>query len=177
MNKRPWDYYLLWCAVLLSLAVNAVLVAALLTVRDRAGEGARTAALAVGALGKSSIEYNVHIERSLPVSFTVPFSATLSVPINASLPINTEFNLTLHTAFGDVPLTVPVQATVPVNMETLVPVRMSVPVSATVPVVLDVPVNLSLGQTAFGTSLEGMQTYLERVAAELQGSLLPWGRR
>ena len=98
----------------------------------------------------------------------------MSVPINVDLPVDTAFNLTLRTALGDFPVTVPVQAVVPVNVEPQVPVRMSVPVSATVPLALDVPVRLALGQTAFGKSMEGMQAYLEQLAVELEASLLPW---
>ena len=177
MNARPHGHVLLWLVVLALVVVNAGLVAALLSVRAQAGEGARAAAQAVAALRGSTIDYTVRLDQSLPVSFTVPLSATLIVPINADLPIDTEFTLSLRTGFGDFPVTLPVKATVPVRMEQQVPVRMSVPVSASVPVALDVPVHLALAQTAFGRSLEGIQAYLEQAADGLQGSLLPWGGR
>ena len=97
MTRRPLDYYLLWCVALLSLFIGAALIVTLGAVRGRAVDGLRTAADAVHALRGSSIDYVVHVEQSLPVSLTVPFSTTVIVPINTTLPINTEFRLTLLT--------------------------------------------------------------------------------
>jgi hypothetical protein len=168
--KRPFDYYLLWGVALLSLLINAGLVYALLVARQRAGEGAQTAAEAVAAFRTSSVGYAVHVDQTLPVSLTVPFNTVVNVPISTTLPIDTEFGFSLHTLVGDFPVNIPVHATVPVNLVTQVPVRMSVPISTTVPVVLDLPVQIDLAQTSFGQSLEPTQHYLEKLAADLSAN-------
>jgi len=172
MTKRPFDYYLLWGVALLSLLINAGLGYALLTARAAAAQGAQTAAQAVGSLRASSIDTSVHIDQTLPVSFTVPFRATLSIPISTTLPIDTQFSFSLHTLVGDFPINLPFQTVVPVHFQQEVPVNLTVPVSATVPVALDVPVHIDLGATSLGQSLAPMQAYLEKLAAELQANPL-----
>jgi hypothetical protein len=168
VTKRPFDYYLLWVVALLSLLINAGLVYGLMLARQRAAEGAQTAAEAVASLRAASVSYTVHIDRSLPVALTVPFNTTVRVPISTTLPIDTEFSFSLHTLVGDFPVSIPVHAQVPVNLVSEVPVNLSVPISTTVPVVLDVPIKLDLAQTALGPSLGPTQTYLEKLASDLK---------
>ena len=168
MTKRPLDYYLLWFIVLLSLAINAGLVYALVVARARAAEGAQMAAQALKSLRASSFDYSAHIEQTLPVSLTIPFNTSVTVPISVTLPINTDFSFTISILGQDFPVNLPIHANVPVNVEPQVPVHLSVPISTTVPVVLDVPVHIDLGQTALGQSLEPTQMYLEKLAADLQ---------
>lgn len=168
---------LLWCLILLSLALDAAVIWTRLSVRATAADAAREAARAVAALRTSTIDYTVRLDRSLPVSFTVPLSASITVPISADLPVDTEFSLSLRTAFGEVPVTVPVKATVPVDMDTVVPVRMAVPVSATVPVSFEAPISLPLGQTSMGQSLGSLQSYLEGLAHRLESGPPAWGAR
>jgi hypothetical protein len=168
MTKRPVDYYLLWGLVILSLAVNAGLVYALVGARAKAAEGAQMAAEAVKSLRGASFDYTAYIEETLPVSLTLPFNTSIAVPISVTLPINTEFSFTIHTFFGDFPVNIPVNANVPVNVQPVVPVRVNVPVSTTVPVVFDVPVHIDLEKTDVGKSLAPTQAYLERLAADLK---------
>jgi hypothetical protein len=167
MSKtRPLDYWLLWGVALISLAINIWLINTLSGVRRQAGQGAALAAQAIGDLSQSSIDYQVHLEKSLPVSLTVPISQTLSIPINTTLPINTEATIPLKTPIGTFPITIPIQATVPVNLQPSVPIRLSVPISTTVPVILDVPIHVAISDTAFGASLAKTQASLEALAAQ-----------
>lgn len=166
MSQRPFDYWLLWIVALGSLAVNAWLVRLLADVRRQAGEGAVSAAQAVGDLRQSSIDYQVHVEQSLPVTLSVPISETLSVPISATLPVNTQVTIPLKTPLGTFPITIPIQTTVPVNLQPKVPIRLTVPVSTTVPVVLDVPIQIQIADTALGDSLAAAQHSLETLAVQ-----------
>ena len=166
LKTRPFDYWLLWFIALISLAINLWLINTLLGVRRQAGEGAALAAQAIGDLRQSSIDYQVHLEKSLPVSLTVPISQTLNVPINTTLPINTEATIPLKTPIGTFPITIPIQATVPVNLQPSVPIRLSVPISTTVPVVIDVPIHIAVSDTGLGESLARTQASLEALAAQ-----------
>jgi hypothetical protein len=155
---------------LVSLLINAGLVYGLAVARQRAAEGAQTAADAMAALRSASVEYTVHVDQSVPVSLTVPFNTAVNVPISTTLPINTEFSFSLHTLVGDFPVNLPVHADVPVNLTSQVPVHMAVPISTTVPVALDVPIKIDVAQTALGKSLGPTQTYLEKLAADLKAN-------
>jgi hypothetical protein len=168
VTKRPFDYYLLWGVALISLLINAGLIYALVVARQRAGQGAQTAADAVAALRVSSVAYTVHIDRTLPVSLTVPFDTTVNVPISTTLPIDTQFGFSLHTLVGDFPVNIPVHAVVPVNLVSQVPVHLAVPISTTVPVVFDVPIKIDVAQTSLGQALGPAQVYLEKLAADLK---------
>ena len=168
MTKRPFDYYLLWGVALLSLVINAGLIYGVVVARQRAAEGVQTAAEAVSALRSASLEYNVHVDQSLPVSLTVPFNTTVNVPISTTLPIDTQFSFSLHTLLGDFPVNLPVHAEVPVNLTSKVPVNLVVPISTTVPIALDVPIKIDVGQTSLAKSLGPTQTYLEKLAADLK---------
>jgi len=169
--KRSWDYWLLWGVALLSLGLNLTLINTLLQVRQQAGEGAATAARAIRNLRESVITYTVHIEQSLPVSFTVPFNTNVIVPFSATLPIATDVTIPLDTPFGQFPINIPIRTTVPINLSTNIPVNVSVPISTSVPVKLDVPIQLELGKTDFGQALQNVQAYLENVASQLRADL------
>ncbi len=166
VKSRPIDYWVLWIVALASLGVNLWLVAVLLGVRRQASEGAASAAQAVGDLRQSSIDYQVHVEQSLPVSLTVPLSQTVSVPISLTLPINTQATIPLKTPIGTFPITIPIQAAVPVNLRPEVPIRLSVPISTTIPVALDVPIHVAIADTDLGEALARTQRSLESLAAQ-----------
>jgi hypothetical protein len=170
VTKRPFDYYLLWVVALLSLLVNAGLVYALDRARQKAVDGAQTAARAVESFRNSTLDYTVHVDRTLPVSLTVPFKTTVNVPISTTLPIDTEFGFSLHTLVGDFPVNIPVHAVVPVNLVSQVPVDLSVPISTTVPVVFEVPIKVDVARTALGDALGPTQLYLEKLAADLKAN-------
>jgi hypothetical protein len=168
MNKsRPLDYWLLWLVALASLALNILLVVALLGARRQAGEGALAASHAVGSLRQSSIDYQVHVAQSVPVVLSIPISETVKVPINTTLPIDTQATIPLETPIGTFPITIPIQAVVPVDLQTEVPIRLTVPVSTTVPVELDVPIHLAIADTELGEALAQAQASLESLAGEL----------
>jgi hypothetical protein len=170
VTKRPFDYYLLWVVVLVLLVVNAGLVYGLLRVREKAAAGAQTAARMVAAFRTATLDYNVYIDRTLPVSLTVPFDSTLSVPISTTLPIDTEFSFALKTLVGDFPVNIPMHATVPVNLVAQVPIHMAVPISTTIPVAFAMPLKVDVAQTSVADMLGPTQTYLEQLAVELQGN-------
>ncbi|MGH2521825.1 MAG: hypothetical protein ACRDH2_04900 [Anaerolineales bacterium] len=175
-NTRRYDYWALWAIALISLVLNLLLIRTLLDVRRQVGEGVAQAAQEVGKLRQASIDYTLHLEESLPVSLTIPFSATFSVPISVTLPISTNVNIPLDTPFGTLPLNVPIRTTIPVNLQPRVPINLAVPISTTVPVVLEVPIQVALSDTAFGTSLAGAQSYLQKLSADLLAPPLQRGR-
>jgi hypothetical protein len=170
IKSRPLDYWLLWLVALASLAANLWLITTLLGVRRQAGQGALTAARAVGDLRQSSIDYQVHVQQFVPIVLSVPISQTVKVPINTTLAIDTEATIPLETPIGTFPITIPIRAAVPVALQPEVPLRLTVPVSTTVPVELDVPIHLAIADTALGESLGRAQQSLTSLASQLGAS-------
>jgi hypothetical protein len=165
--KRPFDYYVLWLAVIISLGINLYLIRTLQLARLQLGAAASSAAQAVGGLRTTSLDYTVPIRESLPVSFTVSYRQNFTVPISTTIPIDLDLTVPLKTPLGTFPINVPVVTTIPINLAPTVPLSLSVPVSVTVPISVSVPIHIDLSQTALNDSLIGAQEYLNGVATGL----------
>jgi hypothetical protein len=165
--KRPLDYYILWLFVIVSLGINVYLIRVLLQARQQVGIAASSAAVAVGGLRTTALDYTVPIRETLPVSFTVSYRQSVTVPISTTIPINVQLTVPLRTPLGTFPINVPVVTDIPINLQPTVPLSLSVPVSVTVPIAVDVPIHIDLSQTALNDSLLGAQKYLNEVAAGL----------
>lgn len=156
-NGRRWHYYLLWLLVLVSLGLNVFLFVTLNNIRNRAREQVQAAGERLRAVEVGEFELPVHIDETLPISFTVPFSdtfvvpisatipvsasvpfsETIDVPINTSIPINTTVSVPLP-VLGNIPIPIPIVTSIPVNLD------VQVPISRTIPVELDIPVDLTI---------------------------------
>jgi hypothetical protein len=165
--KRPIDYYLLWLLVIVSLAINVYLIRVLLQAREQLGLAASSAAVAVGSLRTTSLDYTVPIRETLPVSFTVAYRDNFVVPISTTIPINVQLTVPLRTPLGTFPINVPVVTDIPINLRPSIPLSLAVPISVTVPISVDVPIHIDLGTTALNDSLLGAEQYLIDVAAGL----------
>jgi hypothetical protein len=157
----------LWLAVIISLGINLYLIRAMQQARQQLGIAASSAALAVGGLRTTALDYTVPIRETLPVSFTVSYRQNFTVPISTTIPINVEITVPLRTPIGTFPINVPVVTTIPINLAPTVPLSLSVPVSVTVPISVSVPIHIDLSQTALNDSLLGAQEYLNGVATGL----------
>lgn len=171
--RRPLDYYLLWVAVIASLAINAYLLNLVIEGQRQIGLAAGTAAEAVGELADASIEYNVEIRETIPVSLTVRYNDVVTVPISYTLPINTNVSVPLRTPLGTFPLNFPVVASIGISLTPIVPINIVVPISHVVPIAIAVPIQIDMQDTPFGTSLVEVEGYLEDVALDLKDPTLP----
>lgn len=172
MNNRSIGYGLLWLVALTSLALNALLIYALLNVQTRAGQALSNMAASVGKLQTETLDYTAHIEQTIPIVLSVPISQTVSVPIVTTVPIRTQVTGSISTFFGAVPIDIPIQTDVPVNIRTDVPIYANLPVSTTVPVVLDVPVHIKISDTGLGQGLLQTQAALEALSEAVSANPL-----
>jgi hypothetical protein len=166
-RSRPLDYYLLWLAIIVSLAINAFLLNFLIQARQQVGQAAGSAAVAVGQLRTSSIDYPIEIQESLPVSLTVTYQEDIAVPISVTLPINTLVSVPLRTPVGNFPINVPVVANIPISLTTVVPLDVAIPISMSIPIDVSFPIHVDLADTALGESLSGAELYLRQLASDL----------
>ncbi|MCI0394238.1 MAG: hypothetical protein L0332_28420 [Chloroflexi bacterium] len=155
--SRTWHYGLLWLLALLSLLFNAVLIITLLSLRAQAREEVNQAIEILNEATLENFDLPVHVDETLAISMTVPYSDTFVVPISATVPVSTSVlfkdniqvpidtiipvNTTVH-----VPVDIPVagRVTIPIPIFTNIPVSLTVevPISRTIPVRTDIPVDL-----------------------------------
>lgn len=165
--RRTLDYYLLWVVVIISVALNVYIISVLREARRQVGIAAGNASVGVAQLAGGSIDYNVEIRETLPVSMSIGYEDEITVPISVTLPISTEVEVPLRTPLGVFPIRVPVITSFPVRLNPVVPISVELPISTTVPVDVEFPIHVAIRDTAFGAALDDAQRYLEDLARDL----------
>jgi len=161
-------------ASVLSLTVNIGTVIALLIVMQMLGGPKATLSFAQGQasgllgglydnfvkMDQASIKTTIHVEKEIPVQFSLnvsgPTDVTLSrdVTINGALVTVNTGGLNINNARANIVL--PVGTVLPINIQNLV-----VPVDQKVLAVLDVPVDIPLNQTELHEPFVGLQKVIE----------------
>lgn len=172
-------YVILLVLVLLSLALNVVLLAGLWTARQAAIEALDAGLEALADLEDETFETSIHVQESIPIDTAVDFRRELIVPVHVTAPIsdhiyfNETFEVPIDTALLKMTVDVPVSATIPVSLT--VPVDGDVPISidetfplhTEVELDLTVPVAIPLSDTPIPDYLEQLRSMLEQVRQEL----------
>ena len=179
-GSRFWPVF--WTvASVISLLVNIGTVVALIFVINFLGGTQATLSLvqsqATGLLGglynnfvkmdAASIKTTIHVEKDIPVQFTLNVSGATNVTLSqdvsisgALVTVNTG-GLNINNARANIVL--PAGTILPIFIENLV-----VPVDKTVPAILDVPVNIPLNQTELHDPFVGLQKVVEPYYCLLQ---------
>jgi len=170
-ESRPARYKFLpafWTiASVISLGVNLVLIVILLIVLQMLGTIQLTADDQVsGLLGglygnfvkmdEANIRTNIHVEKEIPVQFTLNVSGPTNVTLSQDVTINGAL-VTVGTGGLNI---VNARATIVLPKDTLLPINIQnlvVPVDQRVLAVLDVPVDIPLDQTELHDPFVGLQ--------------------
>ena len=170
-ESRPSRYKFLpafWTiASVISLGVNLVLIVILLIVLQMLGAIQLTADDQVsGLLGglygnfvkmdEANIRTNIHVEKEIPVQFTLNVSGPTNVTLSQDVTINGAL-VTVGTGGLNI---VNARATIVLPKDTLLPINIQnlvVPVDQRVLAVLDVPVDIPLDQTELHDPFVGLQ--------------------
>jgi len=170
-ESRPARYKFLpafWTiASVISLGVNLVLIVILLIVLQMLGAIQLTADDQVsGLLGglygnfvkmdEANIRTNIHVEKEIPVQFTLNVSGPTNVTLSQDVTINGAL-VTVGTGGLNI---VNARATIVLPKDTLLPINiqnLAVPVDQRVLAVLDVPVDIPLDQTELHDPFVGLQ--------------------
>lgn len=158
-------------ASVVSLTVNLVLLIILLSVLQlRSGIQGVASNQVSGLLGglytnfvkmdQASIKTNIHVEKQIPVQFTL----NVSGPTNVSLSQDVRINGALVTVNSGGLSIVNARATIILPQGTVLPITIEnlvVPVDQQVPAVLDVPVDIPLNQTELHDPFVGLQKVVE----------------
>jgi hypothetical protein len=158
-------------ASLMSMTVNIILIVILLilfqmlgTIQDTAGDQAS------GLLGglytnfvrmdQAHIRTNIHVEKEIPVQFSLnvsgPTNVTLSQPVTINGALVTVQTGGLNITNARATIVLPQDTLLPINIQNLV-----VPVDQKVLAVLDVPVDIPLNQTELHEPFVGLQKVVE----------------
>ena len=168
-------------ASVISLAVNIGTVIVLIVVMQILGGPKATLSFAQGQangllgglyqnfvkMDAASIKTTIHVEKDIPVQFSLnvsgPTDVTLSkdVVINGALVTVNTGGLNIDRARANIVL--PAGTILPITIQNLV-----VPVDKTVPAVLDVPVDIPLNQTELHEPFVGLQKVIEPYYCLLQ---------
>jgi hypothetical protein len=156
---RPFETVMI-VLLAVSLAVHALTVWRLLSVRQTLRDQVDQLASSVQAAKSSQVSYNLAIDQQVPIDIDVPIQRSLDVPIDTEVRINQTINLPVQTALGNFDIPVPLDTTIPVSTTVPIAFDQTVNISTTVPIRLDVPVQIDLGS-------DQVAGYLDRLYAAL----------
>jgi hypothetical protein len=179
-------YIILLILVLLSLALNVLVLSTLWTAKESITMALDQTLETLAGLEGEKFETTVYVQESIPVHIQVPFQRELVVPVNLEVPISDAiviqetFEVPINTPLFDFTVDIPVSSTIPVEL--VVPVKGEVPVliSETIPVDTDVEINLSvpfaieMADTPLPGYLEQLRAMVEQMRQQLSLETGPW---
>ncbi len=159
-----------WTAAsIVSLAVNAILLIALMILLRGAG-GLNAAGLAPGLLGGLYSNFErmdaAHIKTVIPVQTSIPLN--MSIPVQTTTRISLAEDVTIPGAHVKIntPLfniDAPASVTLPAGTSLNVAMNFNVPVQADVPVTLNVPVDIAIQDTDLHPAILGLQNTIKPI--------------
>jgi hypothetical protein len=111
-------------------------------------------------MDEANIRTNIHVEKDIPVQFTLNVSGPTNVTLSQAVTIRNAL-VTVETGGLNI---VNARATIVLPKDTLLPINIEnlvVPVDQKVPAVLDVPVDIPLSQTELHEPFVGLQKVVE----------------
>ena len=172
MKSHTWTIFLT-LLVLLSLALNALLLYVLWNVQSAALVSLTEMRNQLISLSRQPLTMQVHLEQDVPLETTVPISQTMNVPLDFDYPlstvVNTSFNVPL---LGKQEVAIPIETIIPIQYTVAVPLQMEVPISFTYHLETDLPVQVQ-PPAELGAQLDSI---LARLEQSLPLHLLPEGR-
>jgi len=152
---------------LLSLALNGIVIVALLDLRQSAHRIVVDTQEFLTQIADDTFSYTVELDQEVPVSAEIPFSEAFNVPINTVIPISTTVQVPVDLGFTTYRLTVPIETVVPVDMDVTVPVSQVVDITTVVPLQVDVPIEVAVAETPLAEYLRDVDALLERAEEQL----------
>jgi len=154
---------------LLSLALNGVVIFALLRTRQIGLGTVTDTRTIVGDVGAATFSYTLEVDQEIPIRISVPFEKDVTVPVNTTIPINTTVIVPINAGLlGEFNIPVPIQTIIPIELEIVVPISQTVEIATTVPLNVDVPIAIPIADTPLAGYLENLDAVLERVKVQLE---------
>ncbi len=176
---KPIAYYILLILVLLSLALNVVVLGGLWTARTMVVEALDASLETMAGLEGETFATTVRVQQSVPVRAEVPFQRELNVPINLSVPISEEITfretlqIPVNTLVGTynvrVPIStsLPISLTIPINTEVPIAVSDTFPISTQIDSDIALPVAIRIADTPLVEYLKQIRETLQMIRDRL----------
>lgn len=164
------SHLLLWVLVLTLIALNALLIAQLLALRQAAHDAIVEASAVLADVQGQTISLTIPVDDTLVIETEFPVQDTVVVPIETTIPVGGA--ATVEPIPG-IPLAVPFGANVPVDITVDVPIDTSIAITVPVELDMEVPVEFALSDTPLAGTLDEIQVSLDALATELDGPFAP----
>ncbi len=156
---------LLWFLVILSLALNGVLIYALFEVREGALNTIASLQNTVVQWRDETVVVPVEVDHTIPFKTMVPISETLTIPLNFDYPLSTVVNTSVKIPLvGEQEIAFPIDTVIPVHYTLETPIQVSVPISMSYHLQTEIPVSVEIPQAW----LDQINTMLEETESALR---------
>jgi hypothetical protein len=149
---------------MLSLALSAVMIYSLFSVRQTTVEGLDAAIEALDSFGAQGFHYDYPLNQVIPVSADIPIKQELSFPVEGTFPINTTVEVPIEAGMlGTFVLEVPIDTSI--DVKTSVPIRVdeSFHIETTIPVSMTIPVDIQPDDPGLQKLLKGIREWLDQI--------------
>ncbi len=144
-KRRNVGLVILWILVLLSLALNALLLLGLNQARLAAKATLTDVRNSVAQWSRQPLVFNVKVDRQIPLSTTIPISRTVTVPLDIDYPLSTVINTSVNLpVLGTQAIALPIETIIPIHYTLEVPLVMDFPVSLTYHLEAEIPVEVEI---------------------------------
>jgi hypothetical protein len=152
--------WVLTVLVLLSLALHAVTIFALLQARTLAKEQLVLLADQLQKAEQQDLTFDIKQSRGVPVQALVPVQKQLNIPINTTVNIDQILNVPINTPLGNTSINIPIKTSIPVNISVPVTISETLPVSTTFFIDADIPVTIPMSNTPLAGMLRDLRQQL-----------------
>ncbi|MEJ2212008.1 MAG: hypothetical protein P8129_23655 [Anaerolineae bacterium] len=146
---------------LVSLALNAFLLYALLDVRQAAMDGLDAGLNSLERLEGEGFHYEYSFQDTLPVAVEIPVQQEMIFPFKGNFPINTTIQVPINAGvLGTFVIDVPIDTNVPVDVEVPIQISQTVAVSTSIPLSMTVPIDVTADDPAIQGFIDGLRQWL-----------------
>ncbi|MBN1888201.1 MAG: hypothetical protein JW850_09430 [Thermoflexales bacterium] len=146
---------------LISLALNGVLLAALLQRQAFARAAIDQALAALDEAATSSVTLNFPVSQTIDFEGSIPIQQDFIVPFESTIPINTIVSVPIDLGpLGTSTIDIPVNTSLPVNLQVPVHIDQSFPIKTSVPLRMTVPIRLSPAEPPLRDWLQAVREFL-----------------
>jgi type II secretory pathway pseudopilin PulG len=151
--------------ILLSLALHAATIGALLRVRSTINRQLDLSATQLAQVRQQKVRYNFPIDQTFPIDTTIAISETVDVPLTIQVPINQTISLPIETPAGTFNFDVPLNLTVPVSDTVSIPINKQIPFKTDIPIRTEIPIDIDLSEPPLGDILQQFEDALQELRA------------
>jgi hypothetical protein len=159
---------------LISLALNALLIYALLNVRQTAAAGLDTAVNSLDDLGEGGFHYEYEFNQDFPIKTDIPVRQEMNFPFEGEFPINTTVEVPINAGvLGSFVVEVPIDTSVYVNTQVPISISETFHVSTSVPVSMTIPIDVQADDPVIQGAIDGLRQWLIELRQSFALDLIP----